>query len=81
MLVVRPDFQRNVRIGENRRGSVGLRDNSGALDVLVVPETYVDRRIPYALQQLRTTVFTKHTFTKCSEFFPFVSSVLGKKKK
>ena len=77
MLVIRADLRRDIGVREDRQFAARLGDHGGTLDILVVAEANVDRRVAHGLEELGTGMFVEHTLTKRAKLLPFKPSVLN----
>ncbi len=76
VLIVCSNLGRYVWIVEDGGIAARLRRDSGTLDILVVAETDIDRRVSHGLEQLRAGMFVEHPLAECTELLPLVSTVL-----
>lgn len=76
MLVICADLRRDIGIREDRQFATRLGDDGGALNILVVAEADVDRRVAHSLKKLGTGVFVEHALAERTELLPLVTTIL-----
>lgn len=76
VFIITTDLGWHIRVCEDGKLAVGLGNNSGALNILIVAEPDIHRGVADSFEQPSTGMLVEHALAEGAELLPLVTTIL-----
>lgn len=76
VFIISTDLGWHIRVCEDGKLAVGLGNDGCALNILIIAEPDIHRRVADSLEQPSTGMLVEHTLAEGAELLPLVTTIL-----